>query len=183
EGRRAIGFKGGTGVSNNAGRFYEDSVTAAKQLGGRAVLILNNARNRLPNLPDGVMACNYAPFSQLFPRAAAIVHHGGIGTTGLAMRAGRPMLVMPCAWDQPDNAARVTRLGIARTIPPHRYTPARVATELRRLLDAPTYAQRASAVGAEVAQEDGVRVACDAISEVLERSGLPQPATSAMCNR
>ena len=72
-------------------------------------------------------ACDYAPFSELFPRAAAIVHHGGIGTTGLAMRSGRPMLVMPCAWDQPDNAERVARLGIARIISRRHYTPARVA--------------------------------------------------------
>jgi UDP:flavonoid glycosyltransferase YjiC (YdhE family) len=44
-------------------------------------------------LPEGVVAVDYAPFSELFPRAAVIVHHGGIGTTGLAMRSGRPMLV------------------------------------------------------------------------------------------
>ena len=60
----------------------------------------------MPELPKGVVAFDYAPFSLLFPRAAAIVHHGGIGTTGQAMRSGRPSLVMPCAWDQPDNAER-----------------------------------------------------------------------------
>ena len=62
------------------------------------------------------------PFSQLFPRAAAVVHAGGIGTTGLAMRAGRPMLVVPFAHDQPDNAERLRRLGVARTIPGPRYS-------------------------------------------------------------
>jgi UDP:flavonoid glycosyltransferase YjiC (YdhE family) len=114
-----------------------------------------------------VIAFDYAPFSELFPRAAAVVHHGGIGTTGLAMRAGRPMLVMPCSWDQPDNAARVTRLGIGRSISRRGYTPARVAAELRHLLDDPSYSQRAAAVGECVRQEDGVRSACDALERLL----------------
>ena len=122
------------------------------------------------SLPDGVVAFDYAPFSGLFPRAAAVVHHGGVGTTALAMRSGCPMLVMPCAWDQPDNAERAARLGIARTIPQHRYTPARVAAELHHLLDNPSYTQRASAIGEGVRQEDGVQVACDALIKLLRRA-------------
>jgi UDP:flavonoid glycosyltransferase YjiC (YdhE family) len=80
------------------------------------------------------------------------------------------MLVVPYAHDQPDNAERVRRLGIARTIPRHRYTPARAAAELRRLLDHPVYSQRASAVGEQVRQEDGVRAACDALEALLQSS-------------
>ncbi len=164
-------FTLGTAVATDAGPFYETSARAARLLGRRAVLILKDPRNRLPALPEGVAAFDYAPFSELFPRAAAVVHHGGIGTTGLAMRSGRPMLVMPCAWDQPDNAERVARLGISRTIPRHRYTPARVADELQRLLDDPAYGRRASEVGEQVRQEDGVRIACDALEELLQESG------------
>ena len=118
-------------------------------------------------LPDGVAAFDYAPFSQLFPRAAAIVHHGGIGTTGLAMQSGRPMLVMPSAWDQPDHAERVSRLGIGRAVPRRRYTRDRVAAELRELLDNPAYSQRASKVGEQVRTENGVRAACDALEALL----------------
>jgi UDP:flavonoid glycosyltransferase YjiC (YdhE family) len=81
------------------------------------------------------------------------------------------MLVMPCAWDQWDNAERAARLGIARTIPRRRYTPARVAAELHHLLDTPLYTRRASTVAEQVWQEDGVRVACDALSELLQRAG------------
>src|SRR5947209_6105397 len=102
-----------------------------------------------------------APFSELFPRAAVVIHHGGIGTTGLAMRSGHPMLVVPFAHDQPDNAERVVRLGIARTIPRRRYSPALAAAELGRLLDDPAYSQRASEVGRQVRQEEGGRAACD----------------------
>ena len=82
-----IVFTLGTALATNPGTFYENSARAAKELGRRAVLILMNSRNRPQSLPDGVVAFDYAPFSELFPRAAAVVHHGGIGTTGLAMRS------------------------------------------------------------------------------------------------
>jgi UDP:flavonoid glycosyltransferase YjiC (YdhE family) len=151
-----------------AGTFFEHSVAAAQRLGRRAVLIVGpSARNRPASLPDGVVTFDYAPFSELFPRAAAVVHAGGIGTTGLALRAGRPMLVVPFAHDQPDNAARLTRLGVARTLLPGRYRAPRVAAELRCLLDDPAYTRRAAEVGAEVRREDGVRAACDALEALL----------------
>ena len=177
EGPSPIVFTLGTAVAADAGSFYESSARAARLLGYRAILILKDPRNRPRTLPDGVAAFDYAPFSQLFPRAAAIVHHGGIGTTGLAMRSGRPMLVMPCAWDQPDNAERVARKGIARTISRRRYTPACVAAELRSLLDDPAYARRAAEVGEQMRQEDGVRVACDALEGVLKAApAMKDPA-------
>ena len=168
DGSSPIVFTLGTAVAGDAGSFYESSARAARLLGCRAVLILKDPRNRPTYLPDGVAAFDYAPFSELFPRASAIVHHGGIGTTGLAMRSGRPMLVMPCAWDQPDNAERVARLGISRTISRHRYTPARVAAELRRLLNEPAYGRRSSQVGEQIRQENGVRIASDALEGVLQ---------------
>ncbi|MBC7818908.1 MAG: glycosyltransferase [Planctomycetaceae bacterium] len=162
-----IVFTLGTAVSADAGEFYERSAAAARLLGRRAILIHHDPRQRLASLPDGVAAFDYAPFSALFSRAAAIVHHGGIGTTALAMRSGRPMLIMPCAWDQPDNAERAARLGIARIIPRHRYTPARIAAELRSLLDTPAYSHNASQIAEQVQHEDGVRVACDALEALL----------------
>jgi UDP:flavonoid glycosyltransferase YjiC (YdhE family) len=77
------------------------------------------------------------------------------------------MLVMPCAWDQPDNAARAVRLGVARTIPPAKYRAPRVAAELRELLDNPAYAARAQSVAAEICKEDGAKAACDALEGLL----------------
>ncbi len=115
-------------------------------------------------------AFDYAPFSELFPRAAVIVHAGGVGTSGLAMRSGRPALAVPYAHDQPDNAERVARLGIARTVPAWRYTPGRAAAELQHLLDNPVYVHRASEVAEQVRQEDGVRAACDALEGLLQNA-------------
>jgi UDP:flavonoid glycosyltransferase YjiC (YdhE family) len=162
-------FTLGSSAVVDAGPFYEHSVTAAKRLGRRAVLLVGkNPRNQPASLPDGIVVFAYAPYSELFPRAAAVVHQGGIGTTAQAMRSGRPMLVMPYAHDQPDNAERVRRLGIARTIARHRYTPARATAELRHLLDNPVYGQRASEVGQQIQREDGVRAACDALEGLLQ---------------
>ncbi len=162
-----IVFTLGTAIAVDAEQFFSHSAAAAKLLGRRAVLLVKDPRNSPPELPDGVVAFDYAPYSQVFPRAAAIVHHGGVGTTGLAMRAGRPMLVVPRAWDQPDHAERMARLGVGRGLPFHQYTPRRAAAELRRLLDDPAYSQTAAEVGAKVQQEDGVRVACDAVEQLV----------------
>jgi UDP:flavonoid glycosyltransferase YjiC (YdhE family) len=169
-------FTLGSSAVVDAGPFYEHSVTAAKRLGRRAVLLVGkDSRNRPASLPDGVVTFAYAPYSELFPRAAAIIHQGGIGTTAQAMRSGRPMLVMPYAHDQPDNAERVRRLGIARTIARHRYTPTRATAELRHLLDNPVHGRRASEVGEQVRQEDGVRAACEALEGLL-RAAQPVEA-------
>jgi rhamnosyltransferase subunit B len=167
DGEPPLVFTLGTAVVADAGAFYHHSAAAAKLLGRRAVLLVKNPRVVLPELPEGVMAFDYAPFSLLFPRAAAIVHHGGIGTTGQAMRSGRPSLVMPCAWDQPDNAERAVRLGIARTIARNRYEAKRVAAELRLLFENPAYSQRAAEIAAKVRQEEGAKAACDAIETSL----------------
>jgi rhamnosyltransferase subunit B len=176
EGPPPIVFTLGSSAVLDAGPFFEYGAAAAKQLGRRAVLIVGpDAANRLTSSTDDVIVCDYIPFLKLFPRAIAIVHAGGIGTTGLAMRCNRPMLVMPCAHDQFDNAARVTRLGIARTISRRRYSPTRVATELRHLIDNPEYFQRASQIGERVRQEDGVRAACDALEGLL-RADVPAAA-------
>jgi rhamnosyltransferase subunit B len=166
-----IVFTLGSSVVLEAGPFFEQSAAAAKLLGRRAVLIVGKeSQNRPAALPADVVACEYAPFSELFSRAAAVVHPGGIGTTGIAMCAGRPMLVMPCAHDQFDNAARATRLGIARTISRSRYAPMRVAAELRHLLDNPEYSRKASELGERVQREDGVEAACDALEVLLRAS-------------
>jgi len=172
DGPSPVVFTLGTAVGSNAGRFYETSVEAARSLGMRAVLVGKGLNTRFAAGPE-MIACDYAPYAELFPRSAVVVHHGGIGTTGLAMRSGRPMLVVPRAWDQPDNAARVERLGIARVIAQRRCTASRVAGELRRLLDG-EYARRASAVREQMEPEDGVRTACDALEEHLAFSNYPE---------
>ena len=64
-------------------------------------------------MPKGSAAFEYAPYSTVFPRAAVNIHHGGIGTSAQALRAGLPQLVRPQAYDQFDNARRLIDLGVA----------------------------------------------------------------------
>ena len=118
-------------------------------------------------LPDGVAAFEYAPYSEVLPRACAIVHQGGVGTTGQGMRAGKPVLILPHAHDQFDNAARVVRLGCGRVLARPRYNAESAIGELKALLDDPTYAESAAKVGETVSQEQGARVAVNEIEKVL----------------
>lgn len=151
--------------------FYRESLEAARELGRRAVLLLGpDERNRPEGpLPPGVATFAYAPFSWLLPRSAAVVHQGGVGTTAQGLRAGVPMLVVPYGFDQFDNAARVVRLGVGRTIDRPRYRAGRVAAELARLLDDPEVGLRAGTIGRAVAADDGPAAAADAIEGLLSR--------------
>lgn len=152
-----------------ARNFYRDSAAAASALGRRALLLIGHARN-LPAepLPDGVAAFEYAPYSEVLPRACAIVHQGGVGTTGQGLRAGKPVLIVPHAHDQFDNAARVARLGCGRVMPRPRYSARSAITELQVLLDDTRYASRAVEIGSLVRQENGAQRAADEIERALE---------------
>ena len=106
EGPPPIVFTLGSSAVWVARDFYHESIAAAKLLGRRAVLLIGDERNQLrESLPPETIAVNYAPFEALLPRACAMVHHGGVGTTSNGLRAGIPTLIVPFAFDQADNAA------------------------------------------------------------------------------
>src|ERR1700761_2067312 len=132
-------FTLGSAAVLDAGDFYQQSALAAQMLGQRAVLLVgSDPRNVPPILPPDTCIANYAPYSTLFPRASVIVHQGGVGTTAQALISGKPMLVMPYSHDQPDNARRVRRLGVARVIRRPRYTAELAAKKIDRLLERPS---------------------------------------------
>ena len=165
-------FTLGTSAVGAAGSFYEESVKAVARLGVRAVLLTGGFE---PNRPKGplsrdVMVIDRASHQLLLPSASAVVHQAGAGTTGQALRAGRPMLVVPHGHDQPDNAFRVVNLGIARTVWPGAYRERRVAHELGILLGAGAYRTRASEIAAIVGAEGGADSAAAAIEGVLRVS-------------
>jgi UDP:flavonoid glycosyltransferase YjiC (YdhE family) len=165
-GEPPIVFTLGTSAVGAAGDFYRESAAAAALLGVRAVLLVGRDPANRPRewLRSGIMLAESAPHEELFPRAAAIVHQGGVGTTGQALRSGRPTLIVPHAHDQRDNASRALRLGAARVLYPGRYTAARVARELRTVLFDGALAEAAGRVGDAVRREDGAaRAASDLI--------------------
>jgi rhamnosyltransferase subunit B len=161
---------GSAAVHANAS-FLHESARATRQLDQRAVLLTGSAemRARMPSdFPASIHCVDYAAHAALFPRASVIVHHGGIGTSSEALRAGRPMLVVPHGFDQPDNAARLWRLGVAEVLPARRYSADRAAASLQRLLHEPGYVQQAQRVAQAMRDEDGARIATDVIEMALE---------------
>jgi UDP:flavonoid glycosyltransferase YjiC (YdhE family) len=152
-----------------AENFYRDSIAAARALGVRALLLIGEERNRPAGpLPQGIAAFDYAPYSEVLPRARAVVHQGGVGTTAQGLRAGTPALVVPFSHDQFDNGARVARIGAGRTLARSRYDAASATRELRALLTDESYTARAAEVGRQVRAENGTAAAADAIEEVLK---------------
>ena len=161
-----IVFTLGSAAVQLADDFYLHSARAAQKIGRRALLLLG-PNPPPPDLPASVLAWNYLPYADIFPHAAAVVHQGGIGTTAQALRAGRPMLIVPFAHDQFDNAARIVRLGAGRTLSRRHYSAATAASALAALLDSPRPAEISAALGARLRTETGVAAACDALERTL----------------
>ena len=171
-GEPPVVFTLGSAAVLAAGSFYELSAQAAILLKRRAVLLIGADKRNRPQqtLPDSICVAEYAPYSALFHRAAVVVHQGGVGTTAQCLRAGRPMIIMPYSHDQPDNARRMQRTKLSRTIERGKYTPARVAHTLQTILDDPSFAAAAQSVSGLLAQEDGVKNACDALEQLHAKS-------------
>jgi UDP:flavonoid glycosyltransferase YjiC (YdhE family) len=94
----------------NAPAFYETSAAAARSLGVRAVLLVGKSGNNAPRVTsEGTFVAEWAPHSELFRRAAAVVHQGGAGTLHSGLAAGHPTIIVPFAHDQPDYASRLER--------------------------------------------------------------------------
>ena len=180
-GEPPIVFTLGSAAVMDARDFFEESGRAAKMLNRRAVL-LYGIFNAAPKIVESgewrvengdeqppIVAFDYAPYSQIFPKAACVVHQGGVGTTAQVLRAGVPALVMPYSHDQPDNAARCVRLGTARTISRDRYNGRNAARELRELLSNLSYKAKAVQASVIVNAEYGTKIACDAIENVTSR--------------
>jgi rhamnosyltransferase subunit B len=160
-----IVFSLGSTAAHNPGQFYEVSISATKRLGRSAVLV--GAGGAPTVIEPGILAVPYAPYSWIFPRAAAIVHQGGSGTTGQSMTAGKPTLIVPYGWDQPDNAMRIERLGAGLHLPRKAYIVDNAAEAIRRLLTEPQFAEKAAKIGQEIRAEDAASLACNAIERLL----------------
>lgn len=128
-----IAFTPGTGHRHAAG-YFESAMAVLRSLGRRGLFITPFGEQVPATLPPQVHWVPHAPFELLLPRLAVLVHHGGIGTTAEAMRAGVPQLVVPFAFDQFDNGQRVQRLNAGRVLPAARAIPRRLRREISALL-------------------------------------------------
>ena len=179
-GEPPVVFTLGSAAVLAAGNFYEQSARAAIKLGIRAVLLVGDDPRNRPQitLPESICVAKYAPYSGLFPRVSLVVHQGGVGTTAQCLRAGRPMLIMPYSHDQPDNARRMRRIGVARVMQRANYKPWRVARRVRAMLANSKYVENSRAAAEEVAREDGVKTACDALERLQASNGAKNSAGS-----
>lgn len=162
-----IVFTLGSAAVFDPGAFFIESAAAARALRRRAVLLVGPEPGPIPAADEDVGIFPYAPFSKLFPRAAAIIHQGGSGTTAQAMRAGRPMVIVPYAHDQPDNALRVSTLGIASTVRRRDYSAAAVQRALDGLLTDPMVPGRCARVREQLVHENGAERAATELEHVF----------------
>jgi UDP:flavonoid glycosyltransferase YjiC (YdhE family) len=146
---------------------FQAGIAAIRQAGARA-LVIGAPADTLPDpLPDDILALPFAPFSQVYPRCAAVIHHGGIGTLAQSLRAGVPALVVPWGVDQFFAGAQLARVGAGRWVRRPAFTADRGARDLAALLEDPGYRKRAQAIAAQIAAEDGVSAFADLLEKLL----------------
>ena len=132
-GSAPIIFTAGTAMKH-ADQFFRDCIKACQLLGQRGILLTQHPEQLPAELPQDIQHFAYLPFSEVLPRALALVHHGGIGTTAQAIAAGIPQVIRPMAHDQPDTAARVEKMGIGASLVPKKFNAASLAKNLKTLI-------------------------------------------------
>jgi rhamnosyltransferase subunit B len=158
-GKPPIAFTFGSGMTH-AAEYFRAALEACRLFGGRGLLLTKYAHQLPAPLPPFMLHCPYAPFGHLFPHCAAVVHHGGVGTTARALGAGAPQLILPLSFDQPDNAVRVKRLGAGDWLPRGRRKGGHIARALAGLMT-PGVRERCRAVASQVANDNGLATAVD----------------------
>lgn len=172
-GEPPVVFTLGSAAAMVPGDFFDESIRAARKLGCRAILLYGKFSDPPAGIGGEIAAFNYAPYSKVFPHAACVVHQGGVGTTGQALRAGVPQVIVPFANDQADNAARCRRAGYGEIIRRHEYNADTAAAALEKVLGDPNYKQRSFQASRIIAAERGTATACDAIEAVLNTPPKP----------
>ena len=148
-GEAPLVFTHGTG-NRQAAHYFRHALDAARRLGRRAILLTPHREQAPAALPPEVLWQPYLPLSKLLPYAAALVHHGGIGTTAEALRAGIAQLIVPLAYDQFDNGARVKALGAGLVLRHANLSGARLASRLRALLSSSMIGIQADALSTDL---------------------------------
>jgi UDP:flavonoid glycosyltransferase YjiC (YdhE family) len=149
--------------------FFESAETAVRRLGLRAVFLMGRHAAAYRSRGGKVLAWDYAPYAWIMPRCVAVAHQCGIGTTAQVLRAGKPSLLCPYAFDQPNNAMRLLALGTGLLLRRNRRRPEDFEEALRRLLDEPGYRNATRRVATVIAREDGPGEAARLLEEFSAR--------------
>ena len=145
-------------------------IEALRRVGQRAILLSGWGGLQKTDLPDTVFMGESVPHAWLFPRVAAVVHHGGAGTTAAGLRAGVPSITVPFFGDQPFWGRRIAELGVGpEPIPRRRLTVERLASAIQQAVGDGDMRQRAARLGARIRAEDGMAGAVEIIRQVEMR--------------
>lgn len=174
DGAAPIVFTPGTG-HQHAARYFDIAAKVLERLGRRGLFLTPHAAQLPASLPASVMWQSHVPFSALLPRVAAVVHHGGIGTTAEALRAGVPQLIVPYAYDQFDNGQRTRRLGVADVLLAKRLSVRGMQTRLARLLASTDVAQACRGLAQQVDQHPGLPWLLDRVEAALYPAAPGRP--------
>jgi sterol 3beta-glucosyltransferase len=173
-----VGF--GSMVSVDPARVTETVLAALRQSGRRGILSAGWGGLARADGGPGVFYLDEASHTWLFPRVAAVVHHGGAGTTAAGLRAGRPTIVCPYSFDQPFWGKVVWQLGAGpRPVPQARLSADRLAAAIRVATTDEGMRQRAKEVGEKIRSEDGVARAVELIERYLSKPAGPGHARQA----
>jgi sterol 3beta-glucosyltransferase len=162
-----VGF--GSMVSQDPGRMTAVVVEALRLSGQRGILMTGWGGLARAALPETIFTLDEIPHGWLFPHVAAVVHHGGAGTTAAGLRAGKPTVVCPYFHDQPFWGRRVHDLGVGPRPVPQRHLTADRLAEAIRVAVGKGMRQRAEALGEKVRAEDGVARAVEVIAAWCDR--------------
>jgi rhamnosyltransferase subunit B len=147
--------------------FFAEAVECCRILGRPGVLLTPHAADIPPDLPAGIRHVTFAPLTELFSDAGALVHHGGIGTTAYALAAGIPQLVIPMIGDQFDLAYRTERLGVGTMSTENPVRGASLARKLRRLFGSENVRRRCEELQKQIDPDAGCTYAADLVEEVI----------------
>lgn len=150
-----VGF--GSMAGRNPQRMAEIVIEALQRANVRGIIATGWGGLDAKQLPDTILKIEQAPHDWLFPRMAAVVHHGGAGTAAAGLRAGRPTVVVPFFGDQPFWGQRVYALGVGpEPIPQKKLTAEKLAAAIRTVTADTAMCQRAKALGEQIHLEDGI---------------------------